>query len=251
MLFYTVGKGQAEKIAEIKRLKALLSDHRVLASSLSDEKNSLIQEFDRLKIAKAKNIKDAANYSNAYNKHKYYEAHNALSSPKILSDDDYQKLLTAIRTQPMTELPELSYSFIMPTVKEYVIDILKQTPVNNTIEELKKDVTTSHWVEQGLSLHDEKGSKICLFCGSQIDENRFEQLRSHFNKSYKELSDKIDMAIALLSDKSKQFENAKNSFPNQGLLYQEFQKTYQQYVEIAKALCDHYITIISEIIVIL
>ena len=97
-------------------------------------------------------------------------------------------------------IPLFEISFIQPSVKEYIADILIQTPVNNTIEALKNNSTVSSWVETGLSLHNELSSEFCLFCGNRIAHLRLEELRDHFNKSYKELSDKIVQAIDLLTD---------------------------------------------------
>lgn len=245
---FTVGKEQAEKLAEAKRLRAAAVQQEAVVKKAADEHTELLREFDRLKTAKARAIKDAANYSNAYNKNKYYEAHRALSKKMILTDEVYQKATAAIHARPLAALQYTFPSFIQPSVKEYICNILSQTPVNNTIDALKKDAAISNWVEQGLTLHDEKGSSICLFCGNRVSNDRFEELRNHFNKSYKELLDKINKAIELLYDKYRQFETVKNGLPNPGLLYDEFQQQYQQHTTEATSLCDHYIAIISKII---
>lgn len=248
---FTVGKEQADKISEVKRLRVMAGEHETTVKKLSGEYRDILNNFDRYKTAKARSIKEAANYSNAYNKNRYNVAHQNLSGKTILSEDEYQRALTAVRAQPRSSLPVNRYSFIQSSVKEYICSILNQTPVNNTIEALIKDAAISNWVEQGLALHDEKDSQICLFCGNGISNSRFNELRSHFNKSYKELSDKIDMAIELLHEKYKQFENAKHGLPNPGLLYPEFQQQYQQLLSEASNLCDQYMVIILGIIDIL
>lgn len=245
---FTVGKEQAEKLAEAKRLRAAAVQQEAVVKKLAAEHAELLREFDRLKTAKARTIKDAANYSNAYNKNKYYEAHRVLSKKTILTDELYQKATAAIHARPLAALQYTFPGFIQSSVKEYICNILSQTPVNNTIDALKKDAAISNWVEQGLSLHDEKSSSICLFCGNRVSDDRFDELRNHFNKSYKELSDKIDNAIKLLYDKYQQFESVKNGLPNSGLLYEEFQQQYQQYTVEAISLCDHYMAIIAKII---
>lgn len=248
---FTVGKEQAEKLAEAKRLRDLASNQEALVNQTSSDYNNLIREFEQMKTAKAKTIKDTANYSNAYNKNRYYEAHQALSKKITLSKDEYQSAVAAIHARQLEAIQYVFPTFIQSSVKEYICGILSQTPVNNTIDALKKDISLSNWVEQGLSLHDKKRSTVCLFCGNDISLNRFEELRNYFNKSYKELSDKIDKAISLLYDKQRQFENAKNGFPNHGLLYEELQPKYQRYLAEAVSLCDQYTTIISKFIDIL
>jgi wobble nucleotide-excising tRNase len=245
---FTVGKEQAKKLAEAKRLRATATQQEAVVKKAAAEHADLLREFDRLKTTKARTIKDAANYSNAYNKNKYYEAHRALSKKTTLTDELYQKATAAIHARPLAAVQYAFPTFIQPSVKEYICNILSQTPVNNTIDALKKDAAISNWVEQGLTLHDEKSSSICLFCGNRVSNDRFEELRNHFNKSYKELSDKIDKAIELLYDKYRQFETVKNGLPNPGLLYEEFQQQYQQYTVELFSLCDHYMAIIIKII---
>lgn len=248
---FTVGKEQADKLAEAKKLRTFAVQQSAAVKKLSSEHTSLLQEVDRFKTTKAKTIKDAANYTNAFNKNRYYEAHQKLAKKEILSEEDYQKALAAIRAQLRSELPINKTSFIQSSVKEYICGILVQTPVNNTIASLKEDAQISNWVEHGLGLHEERNSSVCLFCGNVISNDRFDELRSHFNKSYKELSDKIDGAIALLHSKHEQFESTKQSLPNVGLLYPELQKEYQQYIIVANTLCDQYMAAILDIIKIL
>ena len=248
---FTVGKEQTDKLTEIKRLRNLAEQQAATVKRVSDEHSALVHELDSLKTANAKNIKSAANYTNAYNKNRYYNAHQALSSKKILSETEYQKALTAIRTEPRPIVPIIKVSFIQQTVREYISNILTQTPVNTTIDALKQDAAISSWVEQGLSLHEEKRNTSCLFCGNEISDTRFEALRNHFNKSYKELSDKIDNAITLLLEKHKQFEDVSVILPNAGLLYPEYQEQYRLLVGDVNNLCNHYKATILKIIDIL
>ena len=248
---FTVGKEQAEKLAEAKQLRTQATGQEAIAKKASAEYTALLGEFDRLKIARARAIKEAANYTNSYNKNRYYEAHRSLSEPAVLSNAEYQRMVSAIHAQQLAALEFTFPTFIQPTVKEYICNILIQTPVNNTIEALKEDAAVSNWVEQGLALHDTKGRSVCFFCGNGISDMRLEELRNHFNRSYRELSDKIDKAIELLYNKCRQFETVQRSFPNRGLLYQEFQEQYQQLVAEATSLCDHYMAVIANIIAVL
>ena len=248
---FSVGRAQIEKIEEIKKLRSDAQHQKETVKKLEGELAQREEAFDKAKIVHAKNIKDAARYSSAYNKNKFYAEYRALTIKKILPDDEYQKALTAIRAEPRPTIPLFKNNFIQASVKEYVSDILNQTPVNITIESLKKDARISNWAEQGLAIHEQMSSKICFFCGNSISEDRFDKLRSHFNKSYKELSDKIDSAIQLLYEKNQQFSNAKAAIPDIGLFYPELQKQYSPLQATAKSICDDYIQVISGIIEIL
>lgn len=65
---FTVGKEQADKLAEAKKLRTFAVQQSAAVKKLSSEHTSLLQEVDRFKTTKAKTIKDAANYTNAFNK---------------------------------------------------------------------------------------------------------------------------------------------------------------------------------------
>lgn len=248
---FAVGKGQKEKIDAVKDLKSKEKEQSAKLKALENELLMKRQDFEQLKTDKAKIIKDAAQYTNAYNKNKFFSAIKALTARQLLSDDDYQKALASIRAEQRPTVSPIKTKFIQSTVKEYVSAILKETPVNKTIEALKSDAQVGNWVEHGLSIHTDKHSNICLFCGNPISENRLEELRAHFNKSYKELSDKIEGAIKLLHDKSQEFETAKTSLPDKGLFYLELQSQYAPLQADAQRVCDEYISVIAEIIEIL
>lgn len=248
---FSVGKEQIEKVEEIKKLREDVRHQKETVKKLEGELAKTEEEFDKAKITCAKAIKDAARYSNAYNKNKFYNEYCSLSTKKLLTDDEYQNALTAIRAEQRPSIPLFKNNFIQPSVKEYLSDILNQTPVNITIESLKKDTRISNWAEQGLLIHEQASSKTCFFCGNSISEDRFEKLRSHFNKSYKELADKIDFAIQLLHEKNQQFSSAKAVIPDAGLLYPELQKQYNSLQAVAKSICDDYIQAICKIIEIL
>ena len=69
---FSVGREQIEKVNEVKRLRSTLGELKDKAQKAEIELRDLEKEFDRIKTAKAKIIKDAAQYSNSYNKNKYY-----------------------------------------------------------------------------------------------------------------------------------------------------------------------------------
>lgn len=245
---FSVGREQIEKVGEIKQLRSTLGEKRDKSQKAKTELSDLNKEFDRLKTAKAKIIKDAALYSNSYNKNRYYSAHQSLQKNMTLSDDDYQAALSAIRAERRPDVQLFKVSFIQASVREYISTILIQTPTNNTIDALKKDSQLSSWVEDGLALHQNRNISRCLFCGNQISEKRFDELKEHFNKSYKELSDKIDGAIELLDQKMRQFDAVKSQMPNCALLYPEFQSEYTMLQTEAITICEHYSRVISGII---
>lgn len=248
---FSVGKEQATKIGDVKQMRAEAKTQEAKVKCLETELEALSQEFEHFKTAKARDIKESAIYTNAYNKNKFYEAFQRLAHKKELSDLEYQEALATVRAQMMPLVQLFEITFIQPTVKEYITDILRQTPVNNTIESLKQNAEIGDWVETGLSLHDESKTEVCLFCGSKIPHQRLDALRDHFNKSYKELSDKIISAITLLNTKCQQFEHFSRNLPNKALLYTELQQEYSDLYKKAEEVCVQYQEVICNIIAIL
>lgn len=248
---FSVGKDQAVKIGDVKQMRADAKTQEAKVKRIKTELEDVTQDFEKFKTARARDIKENAAHTNAYNKNKFYEAYQKIASKKELSDTDYQAALDAVRAKMMPIVQLFEITFIQPTVKEYITDILRQTPVNNTIESLQQNAEISNWTETGLSLHDESKTEVCLFCGNKIPHQRLEALRDHFNKSYKELSDKIVGAISLLNTKRQQFEYFMGNLPNQALLYAELQQEYADLYKKAEEACVQYQEVIRNIIAIL
>ena len=90
-----------------------------------------------------------------------------------------------------------------------VAKILEKTvSIQKTIEGLKKDWGLSNWVQQGISIHKDRNSTDCEFCGQKLPNQRIKDLEQHFNKDYIELVDLVGEKIKEL-DKLKIKEDVK------------------------------------------
>lgn len=244
---FAVGKKQRDKIDELHALKA---EEQIQVASIkkkTGELQSTKQSFEQRKTEIAKQIRTAANYTQAYNKNAFYAAFKKIKSPARLSDTEYQSELSSVRAEKRNAVPVLSVSFIQPTVKEYIKKILQETPVNATIEALKKDPPVSAWVEEGLQLYHGRESETCFFCGGLISKERITELEDHFNQSYRHLSTQIDSAVLLLKQRIQQFRDAKATFPNLELLYPELRSEYESSYESACSVCDLYIRVLEQV----
>ena len=248
---YAVGKGQKEKAEELKELqeekKRLEGVVNGMQTALSQSENNL----DRIKIATAKIIKEAAGYSSSYNKNAFYSAFEKEPTLKKLSGSEFEKNRIAVRAEKRPPIQVIKADFIKPTVKSYLSSILDETPANAAIESLEKDSELSQWVETGLHIHDTRDSSICLFCGQKIATTRFDALRAHFNDAYKNLMERIDTSIALLHQKEQEFEQAKIALPDTAVFYPELQEQYAPLKAEAEKLCDTYITAIKDVIAVM
>lgn len=244
---FAVGKKQKEIIDELHALKKQERDQIANLKKQKGDLNIQKQSFEQLKTSKAKQIKNAANYSQAYNKNAFYSAYKQLDKVMLLSDNEYQNALSAIHAEKRNTIPVLATSFIQPTVKDYIYKILLETPINATIEALKKDPPVSVWVEQGLQLHRSRETETCFFCGGFISPKRISELEEHFNQSYILLSKQIDSAVKLLGDRIQQFRDAKVNMPDSELLYPELRREYESYHTEAFSICDLYINTLAQV----
>ena len=104
---------EAEKIEEVKRLRSAVTDQVAHIKRIDADLGALCESFERLKTSRAREIKDAARYSNAYNKNAYFAAHNNLACKQTLPEAEYQEALAAIIT-PMQPSPYLRSHLFSP-----------------------------------------------------------------------------------------------------------------------------------------
>lgn len=69
--------------------------------------------------------------------------------------------------------------------------ITKPISSSDKIEQLIKDAVLNRWVKEGRQYHKDKLDK-CAFCGSDITEERWKELDSHFDEESEKLEKEID-----------------------------------------------------------
>ena len=104
----------------------------------------------------------------------------------------------------------------MINVFNEIEDILRTSVTQITIAELDADKKLKDWVEDGIERHE--GHSTCQFCQSPINPARLEVLNEYFSKAYKDLSHRIDSAIAAVEAKS-----LTSSIPKTSQLYPDLQ----------------------------
>ena len=218
---YAIGAEQIKNSKKLEALEKKLPDEESLYTALQTEVTSAEQSFDTLKIRTASTIKNACKYSMAYNKNKFYTRYQELVPCATLSDIEYQQACDAIRAEKREDIHLPTYDFIRPSVREVIVGIMKESPINITIAALADDDALNDWAERGLFLHEKAATATCLFCGGDISTLRLNALKAHFNTSYKELSRKIDDTIRVLMEKAHQFEEAVAATPSSALFYAE------------------------------
>lgn len=84
--------------------------------------------------------------------------------------------------------------------------IIKSISSSDKIEKLVKDSVLNRWVKDGRQYHKDKLDK-CSFCGSDITDERWKALDSHFDEESEKLEKEID---ALITEIRQRIESLKN-----------------------------------------
>lgn len=124
-----------------------------------------------------------------------------------LQDEDFNKKLKTVKSfEALTSWIDNIKNSSLKIDQIYINslnEILKKTvSVQKTIEKLKTDYDLSSWVQSGISIHRNRNSSDCEFCGQKLPPNRISELEEHFNKDYTDL-------INLVSGKLKELKELK------------------------------------------
>lgn len=111
--------------------------------------------------------------------------------------------------------------------------ITKPISSSDKIEQLVKDAVLNRWVKDGRQHHKDKLDK-CAFCGSDVTEERWKELDSHFDEESEKLEKEID---ALLLEIQQQIAELNNCLSiNKTVFYAKYHKdierlnAFRQYV---------------------
>lgn len=113
--------------------------------------------------------------------------------------------------------------------------ITKSISSSDKIEQLVKEAVLNRWVKDGRQHHKEKLDK-CAFCGSEITEERWNELDSHFDEESEKLEKEID---ALLIEIQEQIMTLNNCLSiNKTVFYAKYHKDIDRLVAFRKYVID-------------
>lgn len=236
-----------EKIEERKKLDFLkLEKHETIEkiAKLNEKTRRNLDEQSKFLTDAAKRIKENFRLLDptdreytSYNKVKlenYIKKNNTKlrQEGSQLSEIKLKQLTQSVQSDIKAKVElmfqPIDYDKIMG-IRQRVLKLLSTDVITKSIERLKDNPDISKWVEDGLEIRIKHKSDTCEFCGSKITEKRLEQLKDHFNDSYKELKQKLNTA--------KEWLQANFVFsidlPEKNHLYEEF---YEKYVEYSTSL---------------
>ena len=227
-----IGEKKVEDIKKLNEAKNKLNDCNERLSLISNALDSAQKALAGFLIKGAKTVKDGLLRFNAsgyasYNKNDFARTLCAIKENPIAPLDDQTKknLQAKASQQPKERIPFYPPSLPnLDSLREQVCEILGESVVSKTIEELVHNPQLSVWVQTGLRLHSgENNSDICHFCGNPISAARKEQLEAHFNDSVRTIQQKIETLLNGIKQHQARLSETINRLPHHTQFYAEFE----------------------------
>lgn len=113
--------------------------------------------------------------------------------------------------------------------------ITKPISSSDKIEQLVKDAVLNRWVKDGRQHHKDKLDK-CAFCGSDVTEERWKELDSHFDEESEKLEKEID---ALLLEIQQQIAELNNCLSiNKTVFYAKYHNDIERLIAFRQYVID-------------
>lgn len=227
-----IGEKKVEDIKRLNEEKINLEECNEKLSNIRDELSAADKAMLSFLTKGAKAVKDgllqfnASQYANYNRQHFEMMLRDIQHQPCVivpLDDQTVRELQTKASQQskaqisfPPPDLPNLDL------LRAQVCEILGESVVSKTIEELVHDPQLSEWVQTGLRLHSgENHSDICHFCGNPISATRIEQLEAHFNDSVKTIQQKIGNLLNGIEQHQTRLSEIINRLPHPSQFYED------------------------------
>ncbi|WP_278924538.1 AAA family ATPase [Pseudophaeobacter profundi] len=260
---YVIGEENKTLAAEIE------ADEKNLAAlkEREGEKKSELRKVElargKLFSAAAKEIGEAGFGTAArnYNKTKAINAYDKLDSRCILSNEDLALASSSMKqdAKPELQLVELSKLYRNPlngdeatffdaleAYKGRTIELLAKSAVSNAIKRLSERPDIARWVEEGQVFHTQKVGEVCEYCQQKVPQKRQDELAAHFNKSDRDLKEKITAALLDLEGFREDIQGI--GFENKDLIYPELSEEYAVRIEDVLQERDRVVNYVSTLI---
>ena len=194
------------------------------------------RELDKHCVDRAKVIKDSLRVSgpsayNEYDKRAYRDKVNQMAAAQNvesyrLDEATRNNMLLQHHATVKTRVPEVVYKPPpMKQLHEEVSTLRATTVIASVIQELKDDPPRGNWTREGLLLHKERESQVCLYCGQTLPIDRQAALEAHFSVEYSRLLKSVDELREQLEAIAT--EAAGVSLPSKAALYDDLGVSYE------------------------
>ena len=252
--------GNADLQAEIDALKLALGNNeegsetgfylelknaKEIAATSKQAYDSAISTLNQQLSYKATNNPNGIKYKSErfgdqnYNISKLKEEIIIVSEPTFtpLTNAQVNEKDTLLKERVNQDVRSLSkHTIDIPTISIKAEElIIKPISSSDKIEQLVKDAVLNRWVKDGRQHHKDKLDK-CAFCGSDITEERWNELDSHFDEESEILEKEID---ALLLEIQQQIAELNNCLSiNKTVFYAKYHKDIERLIAFRQYVID-------------
>jgi wobble nucleotide-excising tRNase len=232
----TIGEKAADAEARLQDLRLKVQtqtqerDNAIVAKRTADE--AIEEAYDRT----AQQVVDAAskaggryhsrsNFSTRVVKTEFGRAdHSAWIE---LTDRNFEKNVGIINADKAEELAEAPLDVsVQVDLHEHLTTALSTTPTTIILESLRENPTATPWVDEGRHLHN--GVKTCIFCGSELTDERRAQIDQHFSDAVQLLQSELRSLSVELDDIVSSVDAAVAAVPTRGLLFEDLRTRYDE-----------------------
>jgi wobble nucleotide-excising tRNase len=144
-----------------------------------------------------------------------------------LTDRDFEKNVGIINADKAEELAEVPLDVSVPVdLHKHLTTALSTTPTTIILESLRDNPAATPWVDEGRHLHD--GVKTCIFCGSELTDERRALIDQHFSDSVRLLQGELRSLSVGLDDIVSRVDAAVAAMPTRGLLFEDLRTRYDE-----------------------
>lgn len=232
----TIGEKAADAEARLEDLRLRVQtqtnerDQAILAKRTADE--AIEKTYDRI----AQQVVDAAskaggryhsrsNFSTRVVKTEFGRTdHSAWIE---LTDRDFEKNIGIINADKAEELAEAPLDVPVPVeLHEQLTTALSTTPTTIILQSLRENPAATSWVDEGRHFHD--GVKTCIFCGSELTDERRALIDQHFSDAVQLLQSELRSLSVGLDDIVSRVDAAVTAIPSRGLLFEDLRTRYDE-----------------------
>lgn len=232
---FVVGKESVEKQKELDRLRGDKSRREADLATIRATGQQAERHLEKHCTDQAKIIKDTLRVPgtgayNEFDKRAYRKRAEEMAAAgdaksRQLDDATHDNLFLQHRATIKPRVSEVEYR--LPLVEQFrseVGAILATTVTSSALQALKDDSRLGDWARQGLRLHKDSKSEVCLFCDQSLPADRLAVLEAHFSAEYDRFLQRVNEQLDLLKRTAKQASEARP--PDRAALYEDMTAEY-------------------------
>jgi wobble nucleotide-excising tRNase len=225
----------AEKLDEIEGELEQLRPHNGEAERASERAD---RSFTNHKRDVARNVAEGLSLGRTYDASNLITdyANRPYGAADQLSEEQQQQARNTISQSAPLPKRELlgALDFSLAEITSEASTLLQQTLGTMTVDDLRDHPEMMKWVGDGLTYHRHHKLANCLFCGKEIDEDRFEDLASAIDARYERLVEDVGKLRLRAESLRERFSETRAALPSDNDISEEFRSDFRKAAEIVR-----------------